>query len=89
MNRDQFIAAKALAGVNILAQEGVDSTDELPDVDWMDVAYGTATNRNTISRLRRTRGLNYYLSSGFTTKKACISIPKHSVCRYAQMSTGR
>lgn len=70
MNRDQFIAAKALAGVNILAQEGVDSADELPDVDWMDVMYGTGHEQEyNLSLSGGQGGLNYYLSGGFYDEK--------------------
>ncbi len=70
MNRDQFIAAKALAGVDILAQEGVASADELPDVDWMDVMYGTGHEQEyNLSLTGGNGGLNYYLSGGFYDEK--------------------
>jgi len=70
MNRDQFIAAKALTGVNILAQEGVGSANELPDVDWMDVMYDTGHEQEyNLSLSGGQGGLNYYLSGGYYDEK--------------------
>lgn len=70
LNRDQFIAAKALAGVDILMQEGVGSATELPDVDWMDVMYGTGHEQEyNISLSGGSKGLKYYLSGGFYDEK--------------------
>lgn len=70
MNRDQFIAAKALAGVNILNQEGVESASELPDVDWMDVMYGTGHEQEyNLSLTGGNDSFKYYLSGGFYDEK--------------------
>lgn len=70
MNRDQFIAAKALMGVDILGSEGVESAAELPDVDWMDVMYDTGHEQEY--NLALTGGndkLRYFVSGGFYNEK--------------------
>lgn len=70
LNRDQFIATKAFMGVDILSQEGVASASELPDVDWMDVMYGTGHEQEyNISLTGGSNGLKYYLSGGFYDEK--------------------
>ena len=70
MNRDQFIAAKNLVGVDILAQEGVTDASELPDVDWMDVMYGTGHEQEyNLSLAGGTDKLKYYISGGFYDEK--------------------
>lgn len=66
MNRDQFIAAKALMGVDVLQQEGVASAADLPDVDWMDVMYRTGHEQEYNAALSGgTDKLKYYVSAGF------------------------
>ncbi len=70
LNRDEFIAAKALTGMNVLAQEGVSAASELPDVDWMDVMYDTGHEQEyNISLSGGRDGLNYYFSGGFYDEK--------------------
>lgn len=70
MNRDQFIAAKELMGVNILAQEGVESASELPDVDWMDVMYDTGNEQEyNVSLSGSSEKLKYYVSLGYFSEK--------------------
>lgn len=70
MNRDQFIAAKFLMGIDILAQEGVALASELPDVDWMDVMYGSGHEQEyNLSLTGGNKGLKYYLSGGFYDEK--------------------
>lgn len=70
LNRDQFIEAKSLVGIDILAQEGVNSASELPDIDWMDVMYGTGYEQEyNLSLSGGKGGLNYYLSGGFYDEK--------------------
>ncbi|MDE5633192.1 MAG: TonB-dependent receptor plug domain-containing protein, partial [Muribaculaceae bacterium] len=66
MNRDQFIAAKALMGVDVLQQEGVASAADLPDVNWMDVMYRTGHEQEYNAALSGgTDKLKYYVSAGF------------------------
>lgn len=70
LNRDQFIAVKSIMGTDILAQEGVDSAGELPDVDWMDAMYDTGHEQEyNLSLSGGRNGLNYYLSAGFYDEK--------------------
>lgn len=70
MNRDQFIAAKALTGVDILTSEGVASASELPDIDWMDVMYDTGHEQEYgLSLYGGTEKLRYFLSGGFYEEK--------------------
>lgn len=70
MNRDQFIAAKMLTGVDILASEGVASADELPDVDWMDVMYDTGHEQEYGVTLNGgSDKVRYYLSGGYYQEK--------------------
>lgn len=70
LTREQFIATKALMGTNILNQEGVASASELPDVDWMDVMYGTGHEQEyNMSLTGGSNGLKYYLSGGFYDEK--------------------
>lgn len=70
MNRDQFIAAKALVGVDILGSEGVENASELPDVDWMDVMYDTGHEQEYgLALSGGTEKLKYYLSGGFYEEK--------------------
>lgn len=57
-------------GTDILAQEGVDSAGELPDVDWMDAMYDTGHEQEyNLSLSGGRNGLNYYLSAGFYDEK--------------------
>lgn len=66
LNRDQFITVKSLMGTDILAQEGVASASELPDVDWMDVMYRTGFEQEYNAALTGGNDkLKYYLSAGF------------------------
>lgn len=70
LNRDQFIAVKNLMGVDILAQEGVDSPDMLPDCDWMDVMYGNGHEQEyNLSLSGGSDNMRYYLSGGFYDEK--------------------
>lgn len=70
LNRDEFIAAKLLTGVDILGSEGVESASELPDVDWMDVMYGTGHEQEyNLSLTGGTDRLRYFLSGGFYNEK--------------------
>lgn len=70
LNRDQFIATKALMGVDILAQEGVASAAELPDCNWMDVMYGNGHEQEyNLSLSGGSDKLKYYLSGGFYDEK--------------------
>ena len=70
MNRDQFIAAKAVMGIDILGSEGVETADELPDIDWMDVMYDTGHEQEYgISLTGGNDKLKYYLSGGFYNEK--------------------
>lgn len=66
LNRDQFITVKSLMGTDILAQEGVSTSSELPDVNWMDVMYRTGHEQEYNAALSGgTDNLKYYLSAGF------------------------
>lgn len=70
LNRDEFIAAKMLTGVDILGSEGVESASELPDVDWMDVMYDTGHEQEyNLSLTGGTDRLRYFLSGGFYNEK--------------------
>lgn len=70
LNRDEFIAAKLLTGVDILGSEGVESASELPDVDWMDVMYDTGHEQEyNLSLTGGTERLRYFLSGGFYNEK--------------------
>ena len=70
LNRDEFIAAKLLTGVDILGSEGVESASELPDVDWMDVMYDTGHEQEyNLSLTGGTDRLRYFLSGGFYNEK--------------------
>lgn len=70
MNRDQFIAAKKLVGVDILQSEGVESADQLPDVDWMDVMFDTGHEQEyNVALTGGTEKLRYFLSGGFYEEK--------------------
>ena len=70
LNRDEFIAAKMLTGVDILGSEGVESASELPDVDWMDVMYDTGHEQEyNLSLTGGTERLRYFLSGGFYNEK--------------------
>lgn len=70
LNRDEFIAAKLLTGVDILGSEGVESASELPDVDWMDVMYDTGHEQEyNLSLTGGTERLRYFLSEGFYNEK--------------------
>lgn len=70
MNRDQFIAAKGLVGTDILAQAGVESASELPDVDWMDVMYDTGIEQEyNISLTGASDKFKYYLSGGYYSEE--------------------
>lgn len=70
LNRDEFIAAKMLTGVDILGSEGVESASELPDVDWMDVMYDTGHEQEyNLSLTGGTDRLRYFLSVGFYNEK--------------------
>ena len=70
LNRDEFIAAKLLTGVDILGSEGVESALELPDVDWMDVMYDTGHEQEyNLSLTGGTERLRYFLSGGFYNEK--------------------
>lgn len=70
LNRDQFIAVKSLMGVDILAQEGVESASELPDCDWMDVMYGNGHEQEyNLALSGGSDDLRYYLSGGFYDEK--------------------
>lgn len=70
MNRDQFIAAKALTGVDVLAYEGVTSPDELPDNDWMKTMYDTGNEQEYMLSLSGgSDKLRYYVSGGFYGEK--------------------
>lgn len=70
LNRDEFIAAKMLTGVDILGSEGVESALELPDVDWMDVMYDTGHEQEyNLSLTGGTDRLRYFLSGGFYNEK--------------------
>lgn len=70
MNRDQFIAAKLLTGTDILAQEGVASASELPDVDWMDEMYSTGNEQEYMLSLSGgNEQLKYYVSGGYYSEK--------------------
>ena len=70
LNRDEFIAAKMLTGVDILGSEGVESASELPDVDWMDVMYDTGYEQEyNLSLTGGTDRLRYFLSGGFYNEK--------------------
>lgn len=66
LSRNQFIDAKALMGVDILSQDAVDSADELPDVDWMDVMYDTGHEQEYMLSLTGGNDkLRYYVSGGW------------------------
>lgn len=66
LNRDQFILVKGLMGTDILAQEGVATPGELPDVDWMGVMYRTGFEQEYNAALTGgSEKLKYYLSAGF------------------------
>lgn len=70
MNRDQFIAAKMLMGVDILQSEGVSAADELPDVDWMDVMFDTGHEQEyNVALTGGTDKLRYFLSGGYYQEK--------------------
>lgn len=70
LNRDEFIAAKMLTGVDIVGSEGVESASELPDVDWMDVMYDTGHEQEyNLSLTGGTDRLRYFLSGGFYNEK--------------------
>ena len=70
MNRDQFIAAKLLTGVDILGSEGVTSVDELSDVDWVDVMYDTGHEQEyALSLSGGSPKPKYFLSGGFYDEK--------------------
>ena len=70
LTRDEFIAAKALTGMDILAQDAVDSADQLPDCDWMDVMYGNGHEQEyNVSLSGGSENLRYYLSGGFYDEK--------------------
>lgn len=70
MNRDQFVAAKLLTGIDILQSEGVTSADELPDVDWMDVMFDTGHEQEyNLALSGGNDRLRYYLSGGFYQEK--------------------
>lgn len=70
LNRDEFIAAKMLTGVDILGSEGVESASELPDVDWMDVMYDTGHEQEyNLSLTGGTDRLRYFFSGGFYNEK--------------------
>ncbi|MDE7119526.1 MAG: TonB-dependent receptor plug domain-containing protein, partial [Muribaculaceae bacterium] len=70
MNRDQFIDAKMLMGIDILQSEGVSSADELPDVDWMDVMFDTGHEQEyNLALTGGTDKLRYYISGGFYNEK--------------------
>ncbi|MBD5316969.1 MAG: TonB-dependent receptor [Bacteroides sp.] len=66
LNRDQFIDAKALMGVDILTQEGVEDGSLLPDCDWMDVMYHVGHEQEyMLSLTGGTDKLRYYVSGGW------------------------
>lgn len=70
LNRDEFIAVKSLMGVDILAQDGVETASELPDCDWMDVMYGTGHEQEyNLALSGGSESLRYYLSGGFYDEK--------------------
>jgi TonB-linked SusC/RagA family outer membrane protein len=72
MNRDQFIAAKALVGRDILAAHAVESASELPDVNWMDQLYGTGNEQEyNVSLSGGTSKLKYFASLNFNSEKGC------------------
>lgn len=70
MNRDQFIAAKALTGVDILAYEGVTDASQLPDNDWMDTMYDTGQEQEYMLALSGgSDKIKYYVSGGYYKEK--------------------
>lgn len=70
LNRDQFIEVKRLTGSDILAQEGVESADELPDVDWMDVMYDTGHEQEyNVALSGGNDKLKYFLSGGYYSEE--------------------
>lgn len=70
MDRDQFIAAKALMGIDILGSEGVESASDLPDVDWMDVMYDTGHEQEyNIALSGGSEKLKYYVSGSYYKEK--------------------
>ena len=70
LDRDQFITVKSLMGTDILAQEGVESADMLPDCDWMDVMYGNGHEQEyNLSLSGGSDAIRYYLSGGFYDEK--------------------
>lgn len=70
LNRDEFIAAKSILGIDILGSEGVASADELPDVDWMDVMYDTGHEQEyNIALSGGSDKLRYFVSGGFYNEK--------------------
>lgn len=70
LNRNQFIRAKAYTGVDILAYEGVNSADELPDIDWMDKMYSTGHEQEYMLALSGgSEKIKYYVSGGYYQEK--------------------
>ena len=70
LNRDDFIDAQSLIGRDILLSHGVTSKDQLPDIDWMDLMYGTGVEQEyNVSLSGAGTKVKYFLSGGFYDQK--------------------
>lgn len=78
LNRNDFIEAQSLIGRDILLSHGVTSKEELPDIDWMDLMYGTGTEQEyNISLSEASNKINYFLSGGFYSQEG-VYIDNHA-----------
>ena len=70
LNRDDFIDAQSLIGRDILLSHGVTSKDQLPDINWMDLMYGTGTEQEyNVSLSGAGSKVKYFLSAGYYDQK--------------------